>query len=251
MVHKNTLNDSMKSLIAFRFSDALYASVLLLALTAHASEPNQLTDAEKQAGWKLLFDGETTKGWRGYTQTAMPAKGWRVEDGILKKVGGERGGDIITVEKFNDFDLTWEWRISPGGNNGLKYLVTEDRPSAPGQEYQLIDDMKNADAKVGPHRATGSFYDVLPPSDDKPLRPAGEWNQSRILIQGNHVEHWLNGKQVLEYELGSDAVKAAVAKSKFKNAPGFGEKITGHIMLTDHGDECAFRNIKIRELSSK
>ena len=241
----------MKSLIAFRFPDALYASVLLLALTAHASEPNQLTDAEKQTGWKLLFDGKTTKGWRGYTQTAMPAKGWRVEDGTLKKVGGERGGDIITVEKFNDFDLTWEWRIGPGGNNGLKYLVTEDRPSAPGQEYQLIDDMKNADAKVGPHRATSSFYDVLPPSDDKPLRPAGEWNQSRILIQGNHVEHWLNEKKVLEYELGSDAVKAAVAKSKFKNASGFGEKITGHIMLTDHGDECSFRNIKIRVLSAK
>jgi hypothetical protein len=225
--------------------------ILLLALTAHASEPNQLTDEEKQAGWKLLFDGQSTKGWRGYKQTAMPAKGWRVEAGLLKKIGGERGGDIITVEKFNDFDLTWEWRISPGGNNGIKYLVTEDRPSAPGQEYQMIDDSKNSDAKVGARHATGSFYDVLPPSDDKPLKSAGEWNQSRVLIQGNHVEHWLNGNKILEYELGSDAVKAAVAESKFKNAPGFGEKIKGHIMLTDHGDECSFRNIKIRELSAK
>ena len=115
----------------------------------------------------------------------------------------------------------------------------------------MIDDASNPDAKVGSHRATASFYDVLPPSDDKPLKAAGEWNQSRVLIQGNHVEHWLNGKKVLEYELGSDALKAAVAKSKFKNAPGFGEKIKGHIMLTDHGDECWFRNIKIKEFESK
>jgi len=236
---------------AHRFVQALGVVILLLALTARASEPNQLTDAEKQGGWKLLFDGQTTKGWRGYQQKAMPAKGWRVEDGLLKKIAGERGGDIITDEKFNDFDLTWEWRISPAGNNGLKYLVTEERPSAPGQEYQMIDDTKHPDAKIGPQRATGSFYHVLPPSDDKPLKPVGEWNQSRVLIRGNHVEHWLNGKKVLEYELGSDALKAAVAKSKFKDAPGFGEKIKGHIMLTDHGDECSFRSIKIRVLSAE
>jgi len=115
----------------------------------------------------------------------------------------------------------------------------------------MIDDTKNPDAKVGPHRATASFYDVLAPSPDKPLKPVAEWNQSRLLIQGNHVQHWLNGKKVLEYELGSAAVKAAVAKSKFKDAPGFGEKIKGHILLTDHHDECWFRNIKIRELSTK
>ena len=221
----------------------------LIAARTAAAEPNQLTASEKKAGWKLLFDGKTTKGWRGYKLSAMPAKGWRIEDGILKKVGREQGGDIITEEKFNDFDLTWEWRISPGGNNGIKYLVTEDRPSAPGHEYQMIDDTKNPDAKVGPHRGTASFYDVLPPSDDKPLKPVGEWNQSRVLIQGNRVEHWLNGKKVLEYQLGSDAVKAAIAKSKFKGSPGFGEKIKGHILLTDHHDECWFRNIKIRELS--
>ena|SRR2546423_160643 len=216
-----------------------------------AGESNHLSDMEKQSGWRLLFDGRTTKGWRGYKHTAMPAKGWKVEAGILTKVGGEHGGDIITEEKFDNFELSWEWRISPAGNNGLKYLVTEDRPSAPGHEYQMIDDTKNHDAKVGPHRATGSFYDVLPPADDKPLKPAGEWNHSRVVIQGNHVEHWLNGKKVLEYELGSDAVKAAIAKSKFKNAPAFGEKIRGHIMLTDHGDECSFRNIRIRELPAK
>src|SRR5437870_13242316 len=111
----------------------------------------------------------------------------------------------------------------------------------------MIDDARHPDAKIGPHRATGSFYDVLPASDDKPLIPVGEWNQSRVLIQGNHVEHWLTGKKVLEYELGSEALKAAVAKSKFKNAPGFGEKIKGHIMLTAHGDDCSSRKLKMRQ----
>ncbi len=221
--------------------------ILSLAFDAQAAEPNQLTDAEKQAGWRLLFDGQTTKGWRGYKQAAMPAK--EGEEGILKKVGGERGGDIITEETFNDFDLSWQWRIGPGGNNGVKYLVTEERPSAPGPEYQMIDDKTNEDAARGGRHATASFYDVLPPTADLPLKPAGEWNLSRIRIQGNHVEHWLNGKKVLECELGSAEVKAAVAKSKFKNAEGFGTKINGHIMLTDHGDECWFRNIKIRDLS--
>jgi pimeloyl-ACP methyl ester carboxylesterase len=218
-------------------------------LTANA--PDYLSEAGKQTGWRLLFDGKTTHGWRGYKQTAMPAKGWKVEDGILKKVGGESGGDIITEEKFDNFDLSWEWRVSPGGNNGLKYLVTEDRPSAPGHEYQMVDDAKNPDAKVGPHRATASFYDVLPPWEDRPLKPAGEWNLSRVVIQGDHVEHWLNGNKVLEYELGSAAIKAAIAKSKFRNSPGFGEKIKGHIMLTDHHDECWFRNIKLRELTAQ
>jgi hypothetical protein len=216
-----------------------------------AGQLNALTSQEKAAGWKLLFDGQSTHGWRGYEQTAMPAKGWKVQDGLLRKVGGERGGDIITEASFEDFDLSWEWRISPGGNNGLKYLVTEDRPSAPGHEYQLTDDTKNPDAKIGPHRAAAAFYDVLAAPADKQLKPVGEWNVSRVLIQGNHVEHWLNGKKVLEYDLGSDALKAAIAKSKFRNAPGFGTKLKGHIMLTDHGDECWFRNLKIRELPAQ
>src|ERR1051326_413292 len=124
------------------------AAVCLAARPAAlaAQEPNQLTDAEKKAGWKLLFDGRSTRGWRGYRRDAMPERGWKVEDGVLKKVAGEQGGDIVTEEKFGDFELAWEWRISPGGNNGIKYLVTEERPSAPGHEYQMIDDSKNADA---------------------------------------------------------------------------------------------------------
>jgi len=195
-----------------------------------------------------LFNGKDLSGWRQYGKQAPPGEGWKVEDGILKKLAKVRGGDIITTNKFSDYDLTWEWRVAKGGNNGLKYLVSEQRTGAPGHEYQLIDDQGHADAKNGAKRMTASFYDVLPPAETKPLKPAGEWNVSRILVQGNHVEHWLNGAKVLEYELGSDAVKQAVANSKFKNSPGFGDKIRGHIMLTDHGDEAWFRNIKMREL---
>ena len=229
----------------------LMLSLTLLALLSGCVSSSGTRAKSGSDGWKTLFDGKTFAGWRGYRMKAMPAKGWRIEDGILKKVGGEHGGDIITDETFDNFELNWEWRISKGGNNGIKYLVTEDRPSAPGPEYQMIDDKANEDGKLGPKQATASFYDVLPPSPDEPLKNAGEWNSSRVLIQGNHVEHWLNGKKVLEYELGSETVKAGVARSKFKNSPHFGEKIKGHILLTDHHDECWFRNIRIRELAAR
>ncbi len=213
-----------------------------------ADSVNTISAAEQRDGWRLLFDGHSLQGWHLYTKKAQPEAGWKVEDGLLKKLAKVRGGDIVTDATFTDFDLTWEWRVAAGGNNGLKYLVTEQRPGAPGHEYQMIDDSGHPDGKMGAKRQTASFYDVLPPATDKPLKPVGEWNASRILVQGNHVEHWLNGAKVLEYELGSEAVKAAVAASKFKNSSGFGTKIKGHIMLTDHQDECWFRNVKIREL---
>ncbi len=221
---------------------------LLAFLSLQAAELNTLSETEKAAGWKLLFNGRDTAGWRLFNKQAPPGEGWKVEDGLLKKLAKVRGGDIITTEKFNNFDLSWEWRVAPAGNNGLKYLVTEARPGAPGHEYQLLDDTGHPDGKIGPKRQTASFYDVLPPAANKPLKPVGEWNGSRLVIRGQHVEHWLNGAKVLEYELGSEAVKTALAQSKFKTAPKFGEKIEGHLMLTDHQDEAWFRNIKIREL---
>jgi hypothetical protein len=224
----------------------------LLTFALHgAAQTNQLLPSDTAAGWKPLFDGVSFKGWRGYRKQSFPLQGWRVEQGILKKTAGEQGGDIITEATFENFDLVWEWRIAPGGNNGVKYLVTEGRPGAPGHEYQLLDDDVHPDGKRGPKRQTASFYDVLPPDAGKTLRPPGQWNESRILVQGNHVEHWLNGKKVLEYDLESEQLASAVANSKFKSAPGFGSKIRGHIMLTDHGDECWFRNVKIRELPSR
>ena len=221
------------------------------ALHCAAAELNQLTPDEKAAGWKLLFDGKTTAGWRGYKKQAMPDKGWKVEDGLLKKVAGEKGGDIVTEQTFRDFEFAWEWKVARGGNNGVKYFVTEERAGAPGHEYQMIDDLGHPDGKLGAKRQTASFYDVLPPSADKKLNPPGEWNASRIIVRGNHVEHWLNGAKAIEYELGSDAVKAGLAASKFKSAPKFGDKIDGRLMLTDHADECFFRNLKLREISVK
>jgi hypothetical protein len=220
---------------------------LLAILSVRAAELNQLNDDEKAAGWKLLFNGKDLSGWRQYGKQTPPGEGWQVEDGVLHKIKGKRGGDIITTNKFDDFEFHWEWTIDPKGNNGIKYLVTEQRPNGPGHEYQMIDDEDGGDAGA-PKRQTASFYDVLPPVEKKPVKKPGEWNSSRVLIKGNHVEHWLNGAKVLEYELGSEEVKAAVAKSKFKTAPKFGEKIQAHIMLTDHGDAVWLRNVMIREL---
>jgi hypothetical protein len=219
--------------------------LLLLSTPASRAADNQLTDAEKQAGWKLLFDGESLKGWRSYAKPDGPKQGWVVEHGILKCVANAHGGDIVSTEKFTDFELEWDWKIPPKANNGIKYLVNEKRPGAPGQEYQMIDD---AIVAGKPKQSTASFYDVLAPDPAKPLKPVGEWNHSRVLLKGNHVEHWLNGKKVLEYELGSPELMAAIANSKFKKFPGFGEKITAPILLTEHHDEASYKNIKIRKL---
>lgn len=233
--------DSMQQLVTI--------AILALALQPAAARPapNTLTASEKTAGWRLLFDGRTLDGWRGYRRNTPPEAGWKIEDGTLRTVAKVKGADIITTRSFNDFELSWEWRVAPAGNNGVKYFVTEDRPQSPGHEYQMIDDA-NYPGKLKPEQLTGAFYDVLPAAADKPIRPAGDWNESRVIVRGTRVEHWLNGTRVLAYELGSAEVRDGIAKSKFKGHPGFGDKITGHIMLTYHQDECWYRNLKIREL---
>ena len=212
--------------------------------------PNTITPEEKAAGWKLLFNGTSMDGWRGYREAGIPAC-WKIEDGMLKTLPKVKGNNLVTTQKYDDFEFSWEWRIPPGGNNGVKYFVTEDRPSAPGHEYQMIDDAVPEVKRLGPLHMTAAFYGVLPPSAPTPTKPAGEWNQSRVAVRGGHVEHWLNGKKVLEYELGSDSVKAGLARSKFRKYPDFGTKIRGPIMLTYHSDECWYRNIKIREIAVK
>jgi hypothetical protein len=223
----------------------LLAAILVLVCTyALEAAPNELTTSEKAEGWQLLFDGKSTAGWRSFKKQTFPDKGWLVEGGVLKKVANVQGGDIITTNTFEQFDLRWEWKIPAKANNGIKYFITEERGGPIGHEYQMIDDsiVKN------PKQRTGSFYDILPPVEHSALKPPGEWNQSRVVVQGDRVEHWLNGVKVLEYELGSEKVKTAVAASKFKDVKGFGERLKGHILLTDHKDEASFRNIKIREL---
>ena len=213
-----------------------------------AASPNELTPGEKSAGWQLLFDGKTTAGWRGIGKAAFPADKWIVEDGWLHGLG-KGGGDIITTNQFEQFELSWEWKLEEGGNSGVKYFIIESR-GAIGHEYQILDDNKHPDGKLAAgKRLTAAYYDVLKTSVPTNLKAPGEVNESRILVKGNHVEHWLNGQKVLEYECGSPEVKAAVAASKFNKTAGFGERVKGHILFQDHNDEVWFRNVKIRDLS--
>ena len=199
------------------------------------------------AKWQPLLGSNTTNTWRTYGGKGFPQTGWVVEGDILHLKPGGIGGELVSVEAFDDFEFEWEWKLASKANNGIKYLVTEARPSAPGHEYQMVDDI----TMPNPKYQTATFYDVLPVQVPTKVKPIGEWNQSRLIIQGNHIEHWLNGEKVLAYELGSEEVKAALAKSKFKDAPGFGDKIKGHLLLTNHKDETWYRNLRIRELSDK
>jgi hypothetical protein len=220
----------------------------LSAVAPLAAALNELTAQEKAAGWKLLFDGKSLQGWRNFKKSEPPQKGWVVEEGILKHLAKGGGGDIMTEGDFEDFEVQWEWRVAAGANSGLKYFITEKRGSPIGHEYQLIDDTRHPDAKLAEgKRVTAAFYDVLKPGE-RELKAVGEWNHSGVRVQGRHVEHWLNGRKVLDYELESDELKAAISRSKFKTTPNFGVKMKGHILLQDHGDEIAFRNIKLREL---
>jgi hypothetical protein len=229
---------------------ALATSAVMTIVVASPAALTQISSSEKRAGWSLLFDGKSLDGWRGYKQPDASLTRWRADNGVLAVVkdnGRDTHGarDIITVATFDNFELTWEWRIAEGGNSGLKYFVLEDQDSAIGHEYQMIDDARHADAKIGPKRQTAALYDVLA-AVNRQVRPAGEFNQSRIVVNGRHVEHWLNGTRVLQYELESPELKKAVAESKFKEIPRFGTVQKGHILLQDHGDEVWYRNIKIR-----
>ncbi len=204
-------------------------------------------------GFTPLFDGKTLNGWRGYKKADAADTRWKVENGILtipeidgKDTRGNR--DIISTGTYDNFDLRWEWKAAPGANSGLKYFVLEDESSAIGHEYQLIDDERHADAKIGPHRQTAALYDVLP-ATERPIKPAGEWNTSQVIVKGMHVEHWLNGKRVLQYELDSPALRAAIAKSKFKDIARFGKPQKGHLLIQDHGNQVWYRNVRIKPLT--
>lgn len=226
--------------------------VALVSASAFAQSPNTLTPGERAAGWTLLFDGKTTAGWRGFQQPAFPADGWAVEDGALKCLG-RKGGDILTMATFTDFELVWEWKLSPKANTGVKYFVDERRGNATGaigHEYQLIDDDGYDAEPLSAKQKTGGWYDVMPPKAAA-ARPIGQWNQSRLLVRGTHVEHWLNGALVAQYETTSAESAAGVAASKFKDVAGYTDKIATPILLQDHNTVAWFRNLKIRPLSAR
>ena len=230
-------------------------------------EVNALTATEGAAGWKLLFDGRSFAGWRGLGRDSIPGGHWMIEDGSIRKVASGdvptasdgqplEGGDIMTTSTYGDFELVFEWRISPGGNSGIKYNVSEEMSTASppayaalGFEYQILDDDLHPDAQNGPTRTASALYDLIPPGSTRRVRAVGSYNQGRIVFRGNHGEHWLNGVKVLEFELGSTSFDSAFALSKYVPIEGFAEKRSGHIVLQDHGDDAWFRSIKIREIS--
>jgi len=226
----------------------LLVACLVVALPPAAraqASLNTLTPAERAAGWRLLFDGKTTTGWRGWKMDTLPS-GWQVVDGALTRV--RRAADIITTEKFKNFELSLEWKIAPNGNSGIFYRASEDDDaiywSAP--EMQVLDDAGHPDGQSR-LTAAGSDYGLYP-SPAGVVKPAGQWNQVRLIVNGNHVEHWLNGVKVVEYELGSPDWEARVKASKFAPHPHYGRNPEGYIGLQEHDYWVAYRNIKIRVL---
>jgi hypothetical protein len=223
-----------------------------------ATAANTLSKAEMDAGWKLLFDGKTTTGWKGYNRDTFPTKGWRVENGMLIVEASNTeeagfGGDIVTTESFDNFDFSVDFMLTDTSNSGILYRVVENEDpiwyNAP--EYQLLDDetyISRDGIESTVHHLTGDNYDIQS-SSVKASNPIGEWNTARIVVDGAHVEHWLNGQKTLEYELWSPEWEALVKKSKFAEYPAYGRTQRGPIGLQDHGHRVSFRNIKIRSLS--
>lgn len=220
---------------------------------AESAVPQADTMATEASGeWISLTDGQGMAGWRGFRRDDVPGK-WQVDDGALHfnpEAEGD-GGDLITEETFDDFELELEWKIGACGNSGIMYNVAESDEWAntydTGPEMQVLDNTCHPDAQNGPDRTAGANYALQAPTQDV-TKPAGEWNQARLIINGNHVEHWLNGEKVVEYEMNSDTWKEQVANSKFAEFPGYATAEEGHIALQDHGDPVWFRNVRIRRL---
>lgn len=214
------------------------------AASATAAKPST---ADTAGGWRTLFDGTSTDAWRGYRAATLPA-GWRAEGGELRRVGD--GGDIVTRDEFGNFELELEWKVAPGSNSGVMYRVTEDGDSSTtymsGPEMQVLDDARHVDGRK-PLMSAGALYGLYPAKRGV-VRPAGQWNQARIVARGNHVEHWLNGTKMVDAELWSDDWNRRLAKSKFTAWPQYAKSPRGRIALQDHGDPVAYRHIRIREI---
>jgi hypothetical protein len=241
----------------------MLAMFFTAAVVPSALAQNRLTPAEQSAGWHLLFDGKTLTGWRGLGYDSIPTAHWRVVNGTIEKIASgnvpkmpdgqpANGGDLMTVETFDNFELSFQFKVTPAANSGIKYNVSEEfslahasNHAALGFEYQIEDDSLNEDNKLATHR-TAALYDMIPAVPNNRLKPVGQWNVGRIVFRGKHGEHWLNGVKVVDYYLGSPRTDALLAKSKYKSIPGFADRRVGHIILQDHGDEVYFRDIKVR-----
>jgi len=214
----------------------------------------RLSDKEKSEGWELLFDGKNTEKWRGVNSDSFPSNGWTIEQGALV-LSGKNGGDIITKEKFSNFELVLDFKLTHSANSGIKYFVVNMKNKENGKifkngpEYQIIDDYNHPEVKNHQHEkgSTAALYLIYAPQN-KILLPEGEWNQAKIIAKGKHVEHWLNGTKVLSYERGSKDFRQRVSNTKFKDQKGYGEVSSGHILLTDHHDKVYFKNIRIKRL---
>lgn len=213
------------------------------------------TIVPQDTAWTVLFDGKTINGLRGLQKPDFLKAGWKIENGALtltkeiKQGGRQTGGDLVTAASFTDFEFAFEWKQSVSGNSGVVYFGRTYGGKLNGHEYQIIDDMRHPDGlKGGPAKRTGALYGLLPPVENKTLADAGTWNEGRILVRGTHVEHWLNGGKILEYELGSAALMQAIRASRLKLHPQFGFKTRTSIVLLDEGDEISFRNLKVRAL---
>ena len=204
--------------------------------------------SNKTQNWVIVFDGGSVDQWRGYNQDNFPKDGWTVENGVLKTIVGGNRVDIITKDIYENFELTLEWKVSPAGNSGIFYFATEESDYIwqTAMEMQVLDDSAHPDGKRAVTSA-GSLYDLISPTE-KSLKPVGEFNEARIKVKNNQVEHWQNGKKILAYEYGSNTINELIAKSKFKSMPLFAKANSGHVGLQHHGEEVWYRNIKIRKL---
>ena len=236
-----------------------FAVLFSIAMSCFAQDDeNVLTPQEKAEGWKLLFDGKATPGLVGLQKREFLKEGWGIQDGTLllpktvRQSGKATGGDLVTAEQFTDFEFKFDFKLTASALSGVLYFARGGMGQKPtGHEYQIIDDVHHPDGlKGGPLCRTGALYGVLPPSENKRLHPSDEWNSGMILVRGNHVEHWLNGDKILEYECGSQALSQAVRANKAKVSATFGSKIKSSLAILDKGEEVAFRNLKIRAISA-
>ena len=223
--------------------------LLYLSSLALAADHNTLSPEEQKAGWTLLFDGASSAGWVGLGKNVFPEKGWSAQNGTLRHEKGGGGGDIVSAKSYLNFELKWDWQIGTAANSGLKYNLANPA-KAVGFEYQLLDDQRHPDGAKPSHQ-TAALYDLIPAAPDRVVMPVGEWNQSRLLVDGSHVEQWLNGVKTVEFEMGSPELLEKVAASKYAKAKDFAVKAASPILLQDHGDQVVFRNLKLRELPAK